>query len=193
MRRTSMAFLMVGLALVTGCGGISNSVPTAAEFPEFGFKLMMPPDWMNIADDIQNRHATQLTFKLENLVGAEHNFLAGLPVSIEPQLNNWTKFHFTDVVEKSRGDATVGGLSAWTITYESKVKAGADITIVRYWVVEKGDLLYLFRVVFPPGREPEDGPLAAHMIEALEFIEYPKADVVPVFPKEPIQKPMRPN
>lgn len=173
--------LLIMLALA-GCGGSGQRSSTTAEFPEFGFKLEMPSDWMNIAGDLQNKRATQLTFKLENLVGAEHTFLARLPQSIEPQLANWTKFHFTEVVEKSRGEATVGGIAAWTITYESKVRPGADITLVRYWVVVKGDLLYLFRVVFPPGSEPEDGPVAAAMIGSIRFIEAAKTNVPPLAP-----------
>ncbi len=184
MRCARLGCSLLMMLVLVGCGGSEQRLSTAQEFPEFGFKLEMPSDWMNIAGDLQNKHATQLTFKLENLVGAEHTFLAGLPPSIEPQLANWTKFHFTEVVETSRGDATVGGLAAWTITYESKVRPGADITLVRYWVVVKSDLLYLFRVVFPPGREPEDGPVAAAMIGSIRFIEAAKTGVTPLAPIE---------
>lgn len=180
MRAELLPCLVLALALTACRESAPTGPPTRLEFPESALVLAIPPGWTNIAGDIQNRHATQFTFKLESLEGARADFRQALPESILPELVNWTRFHFMDVVERSRQASTVGGLPALEVTYECKVRAGAQWTTARYWVVVRESYLYLFRIVFPAGRLASDEAEGTALIGSIEFLPLPTGTGAPI-------------
>lgn len=181
MHRSINTGLVVGaLLLASACTPSPPGPPVRVSFDDYGFSLAHPGGWLVVAGEVQSRHGTHFEVKVISLEMAQRDFLAGLPQTITPELLNWTKFRFNVVGEGVEGSDTIGGVPAMTMRYDARVRAGAEVTTVRYWALRRADLLYLFRTVFPPGRLEPDGPLVDAMLHSIEFSAAPPGQPVTI-------------
>jgi hypothetical protein len=161
--------MLVAVALL-GCGGPPAARP--ASFAELAFETVAPPGWSRIRHEMTNHHS-HFSLKIEDLAGARAEFLAGLPKSIEPELGRWTAHHFGEASLVATRDTTVGGLPARVVEFSAAPRPGKKPTDVRYWVVRRGDALYLFRAVFPPGRIEQDAAAVEAIVGGIRFVPPP--------------------
>jgi hypothetical protein len=196
MENSMRVWMLSSLVLVlVACGEPQPQPPRWAEYPDWGLKFLVPDDWMHIVDEVAHRRSgTTWSYKIVPLDGAERNFLERLPDSIRPELVNWSKHSFTNVVEGTPEPVTIGGARGLSIWHEARANARADVTRVRYWAVRRDRLLYLFRCVFPPGRSDVDGPVIDRLMASVAWIELPKPTAPPPeFPDKPIQELVQPR
>lgn len=172
-----------GLASTLAAGVLlACAEPTTrpASFAELAFETVAPPGWAKIGQEMTNRRS-HFSLKIEDLTGAEQDFLAGLPGSIEPELTRWTLHYFGNATLGARVDTTVGGLPARLVEFTAVSRPGQQPTHVRYWVVRRGVALYLFRAVLSPGRLESDAAAVDAIVAGIRFL--PLLDGIPASPE----------
>lgn len=166
------AGLTLALALTVGC---SEPAARPVSFTAFGFETVAPPGW-RYADGEMTNHRSYFSLRTEDLDGADPAFLAGLPESIEPELANWTRNDFGSPTPGGRADVTLSGLPALRVDFSASVRSGRATTQLRYWILHRGERLYLFRAVFPAGRFERDAPAVDAIVAAIRFAPLPKSE-----------------
>ena len=71
-----------------------------------------------------------------------------------PQLAGWTEYFYKRNGEPVLRDLVIGGHPALEAVFPVLIRPTDPPTAVAYWAVKHADTLYVFRVGFPPGREP---------------------------------------
>ncbi len=167
-----LAGLPLALAWTLGC-----SAPGArwASFAAFGFETVVPPGW-RYADGEMTNHHSYFSLRIEDLSGAAPDFLAGLPESIEPELANWTRNDFGSPTPGARAAVTIAGQPALRVDFNAIVRAGRAASLIRFWILRRGDRLYLFRAVFPSGRLERDAAACDAIVAAIRFVPSENAE-----------------
>lgn len=166
--------VVLSAALVAaGCGASPTpSTPASRVVTDdgWGIRYTVPEGWRSFADEIRSPGGSVWELKAESLEGAERKFVAALPRSILPQLAGWTEYFYKRNGEPVLRDLVIGGHPALEAVFPVLIRPTDPPTAVAYWAVKHADTLYVFRVGFPPGREPVDLPAMRRMMEGLEFL-----------------------
>lgn len=170
-RRPRLAPCLAPLTLAVAavaCGG-PEGPPVRYENAEAGYGYELPRRWVLLADEARSPKGSLFTVKVHSLEGARQSFVAGLPETIIPQIEEWTQYFFGTPGEPERGTAIIGGEPAVRLTYMVTIRAGWDRTRVDYWIVRHGSLLYLLRAVYAAGREETETPAVLRLLESWRF------------------------
>jgi hypothetical protein len=143
--------------------------PRIVDDTERGFRYVPPPGWVVLAGELQSRSRSLVTIRVFDLEGAERRFLAGLPESIVPQLEEWAKSYYIVDGPPERSEATIGGQSALELTYPVRARADRPQSKLKYWVVRNADRLYVIRVALSPTGLAADEPAVRAMLATWEF------------------------
>jgi len=172
--RIDVATLTLSL-LLASCGG---SPPPSAEQrtfknPEIGVQYVVPPNWWVLNGEARSRLGTLFTIDATNLQDASPEFVAGLPDSVLPQLEDNTRRFFSIVEKPARREVTVGGEPALEVVFPVRVRPQDRPGEVAFRVVRSGNMLYLLRTVFTADGVADDRPLMAEALATFKFLERP--------------------
>ena len=176
-RRPRLASCLAPLILsgaAIACGG-PEGPPVRYENAEAGYGYEVPRRWILLADEARSPKGSLFTVKVHSLEGARQSFVAGLPETVIPQIEEWTQYFFGTPGVPERGTATVGGEPAHRLTYRVTIRAGWKPTRVDYWIVRHGQLLYLARAVYAAGLEGTEAPAVTGLLESWRFHDSPPA------------------
>lgn len=154
-------------------------MPKLVEDPERSVRYTVPRGWSFFGDEARSAGGSIFTIETFSLVDARRDFIARLPDSLIPQLEARTRYFFSVVAAPVRREVQVGGKPACEVTFAARIRAADPLTLVRYWVVRNGDLLYALHVTYPPERESVDGPEVEAMLAAWIFLDPPAATEAP--------------
>lgn len=159
-----------------GCSkGPQSPEDRKVEFPEFGYRYIAPPGWRLIGEELISDSRSLLTVKSFDLVGAKREFVAGLPGSIVPQLEGWTKYFYIVDGEVVSRDTTLGGIPALEVVYPIRIRKEDPPSRAVYYVATRGEILFVLRIVLPPGKADQEWPAVRNLLDSFEFIGQPKA------------------
>jgi len=161
--------LAAGAATLAGCGGAQGE-PRTVDDRERGVRYVVPQGWRVIDGEARSRNGSLLTFRSYDLEGADSQFVAGLPDSVVPQLEDWARQYYILDGPAVRGEATVGGLPATVLTYPVRVREADPLSKVRYWVVRKEKRLFVLRYAHPPDAPPADEASLHGLLSSLSFL-----------------------
>jgi len=179
-RARAAAVVLIALA-VAGCAGSgSTGEPTHIEDRERGYRFVLPVGWRMVGYEARSTGGSLLTVDVHSLIGAEREFVAGLPQSIVPQLEAWTLYYFNIEGKPETRDATIGGAPALEVAYATRVRAQDPPSLAEYWVVRNENLLYVLRATYPPGRAPVDGPAVRSILASWVFLEATSPNAKPI-------------
>jgi hypothetical protein len=136
-----------------------------------GLRMTLAPGWKELGEEVRSRDMSLLSFQAHSLDGAERRFMEGLPDSLVPQLEQWARSLYAYVGPPRRATQTVGGLAATELLYPVAARVGDREAKLFYWVVRRGDLLYVLRATVPgkaPGSDEEE---LRKMLASIEFFE----------------------
>jgi hypothetical protein len=159
----ALAFLLAGCAAP---GGSTRIV----EDRERKFRFQIPEGWLYFGDEIRSPSKSLLTIQIHSLEGAERKFVSGLPESLLPQLEGWTRYYYTIAGEPVRSETTIGGERAFEIRWPVKIRPNDPATQVTYWVVRRGSLLYILRAAYPPAAADKDEPAIRALLASWAFL-----------------------
>ena len=165
-------FRIVGfLIAVSLCGCRPTTKPEPHELvdAERGYRFDVLPGWKVLADEVRSPHQSLLSAQVHSLDGADRAFVEGLPDSLLPQLEGWSRHYFTELGPPERHDAVVAGIDALELSYPVRARPRDDWSKVVYWVVRRNDRLYTFRGAFPATAPPEDEVELRRMLATLTF------------------------
>ena len=172
MRRRPL-FLACLAPLALACGTIACGAPAGPppryENAEAGYGYDLPPRWILLADEARSPKGSLFTVKVHSLEGARQSFVAGLPDTVIPQIEEWTQYFFGTPGQPERETTTIGGETALRLTYRVTIRAGWEQTQVDYWIVRHGQLLYLLRAVHAAGQEAGEFPAVLQLLESWRF------------------------
>jgi hypothetical protein len=168
-RARATAALVLG-ALLAGCAGSDPATaPSTYDDPALGFSFTLPAGWRMFAEEAKSRGNTLLNWQVKSLEGAEPAWLAGLPGTVRPELQNWTRHYFGEIRDEAEGTGTLGGEPALILSHTVLVGKNTTPSVVRYWAVRHGEALYLIRAVYPAGREAEEDPGVRALLGSWRF------------------------
>ncbi len=157
------------LLLLAGCAG-SAEKSRVVEDPERRVRFDVPKGWLYFGDEVRSPSQSLLTIQIHSLEGAERRFVAGLPETLLPQLEGWTKYYYVIAGEPERSEAAIGGQKAFEITWPVRVRPADPVTRVTYWVVRREDRLYILRAAYAPGASAEDEPAVRALLASWSFL-----------------------
>jgi hypothetical protein len=138
---------------------------------ERSVRYTVPGGWSYFGDEVRSLGGSIFTLETFSLVDARKDFVERLPDSLIPQLEARTRYYFSVVTEPVKREVRLAGKQAFEVSFEARIRAADPITLVRYWVVRNGDLLYALRITYPPDREKIDGPAVEAMLASWEFLD----------------------
>src|SRR5262245_60145443 len=105
------AWLAACAAALAACGGGRDGAKTVDDV-ERGARYVVPPGWKSFDGELRSRHGSLLSVRVHDLQGADSDFVAGLPDSVVPQLDEWARQVFVVDGPVVREETTLGGLPA---------------------------------------------------------------------------------
>lgn len=161
------------LAGLAGCGEEPVKPPGQRTYanPESGYRYIAPPLWKVMRGEVRSPRGTLVTIKVLPLVNADDTWLAGLPGSLLPQLEQWARYFFRVVEKPTQKPATIGGLAALEAAYPVKVRPSDPPSQISFWVVRRGENLYLVRAVFPGGSVATDYAGVTELLASWQFFD----------------------
>jgi hypothetical protein len=157
--------------LAASCAGQATDTRRSYENRELGFAITLPPGWTIFGDEVKSEGGTLVNWQIKSLEGADPAFLAGLPESVVPQLEGWTRHYFGTFRDEGREPGTVGSEPALVVTQSVTVPRQTAPSTVRYWVCRRGQALYMVRAVYPAGREREEDAAVRELLASWRFTE----------------------
>jgi hypothetical protein len=185
MRRRTAAVVLAVLALAGCSGSVQTEKERTIEDHERGYRFVLPPGWRMIGYEARSHSGSLLTIDVHSLVGADSEFVAGLPQSIVPQLEAWTLYYFTSVERPTTSETTIGGAPALQVVFQNRIRPQDPPSIAEYWVVRNGYLLYVLRATYPPGLADAEGPAVRQVLSSWTFITATAPGAKPIPLAEP--------
>ena len=166
MRR--LAAVLLTLA-ASACGPHPYDFERVIEDKARGVKYTCPAHWKDSDGEIRSKEGTLLTLRVYDLVEADHKFVAGLPETIFPQLEEWAKYYFIVDGPPARSETEVAGLPATELNYKIRVRPKDPESKVTYWIVRRATRLFILRAAYPP-RGLADEPALRGVVEGWVFL-----------------------
>jgi hypothetical protein len=164
----SATLALASLAVAAACG---TAGPLTIEDAERGCRYVVPAGWIALDGELRSPQSSLLTLRVFDLADADREFLAGLPESIVPRLEEWARTYYIVDGEPGRAETTVGGIAALELAYSARVRAGDPVTKVLYWVVRPGQRLFVLRAVLPARAIVQDEPALRAMLASWVFLD----------------------
>ena len=184
-RRRTAAVVLAVLALAGCSGSVQTEKERTIEDHERGYRFVLPPGWRMIGYEARSHSGSLLTIDVHSLVGADSEFVAGLPLSIVPQLEAWTLYYFTSVDRPATSETTIGGASALEVVFQIRIRPQDPPSLAEYWVVRNGYLLYVLRATYPAGLAGTEGPAVRGLLASWTFITATAPGAKPIPLAEP--------
>jgi len=162
-------WLAASAAVLVACGGGQGEAKTVDDV-ERGVRYVVPRGWSAFDGEARSRHGSLFTVRVYELQGADSEFLAGLPDSVAPQLEDWARQYFVVDGPLVRGETTVGGLPAAVLTYPVRIRAADPLSRLRYWVVRKDERLFVLRFASPADAPADDEASLEELLSSLSFL-----------------------
>lgn len=138
-----------------------------------GVRYVAPPGWDVHDGEIRSPAGSLLTLRVYDLVEADKKFVAGLPDTLIPQLEEWAKYYYVVEGKPVRTESSVAGLPATELTYPIRIRPEDPPSRVTYWVVRREARLFILRAAYPPRGLAADEPALRKVIEGWAFLETP--------------------
>jgi hypothetical protein len=136
-----------------------------------GVRYVVPEGWRASDGEVRSHGGSLLTLRVYDLVEAKKSFVAGLPDSLIPQLQEWAEFYFKVDGPPLRTETHVAGLPALELTYPVRVRPKDPPSKVIYWVVTRKTRLFVLRAAFPAKDLAADEPVMRKLVEGWAFLE----------------------
>ena len=172
----SVALALALLVVTAGCGGGGRDPGTDRPVEDVGrgCAYVLPPHWIAFDSELRSPNGTLLEIRVYDLVDAEHTFLAGLPDTLIPKLEEWGRIYFILEGPPARTQMTVGGEPATELTYTVRARR-EDSTPSKliYWVIRHEEKLYVLRASLPAKVEAKDGAPLRAVVSSFRFLAAP--------------------
>ncbi len=169
----------IGAAVVVLCAACSSTPPLTeaqrtVDDAARGVRYVVPPGWKSFDGEIRSPRGSLLSVRVFSLDGAQAAFVAGLPDTLIPQLVGVGHYYFVVEGKAERRETTIDGGPATEFTYAVRIRPKGALSRTTYWVVKRGDLLYLLRATYPPPALATDEPIVGGVVQGWRFPELPK-------------------
>lgn len=169
-RGTTRAALLLLLALA-GLSSCHDPTPTPVEDRQRGCRFVAPPGWVVFDGELRSPEASLFTIRVFDLQGGDPGFLAGLPESIVPQLEDWAKSYFILEGEPQRGTLPLGTVQALELSYAIRSRPSDPISRLTYWVGRHGSRLYVLRAAYAASALARDEAAVLELLASWSFLE----------------------
>jgi hypothetical protein len=135
-----------------------------------GVRYTVPAGWQSHDGEILSASGSLLTLRVYDLVEADKTFVAGLPDTLLPQLEEWAKYYYVVDGPPTREETTVAGLPATEWTYPIRIRPKDPQSKVTYWVVRRATRLFIIRAAFAARALGKDEPALRGIVDGWEFL-----------------------
>jgi hypothetical protein len=160
------------LLLSGGCGsGRDPATERLVEDKGRGCSYVLPPRWIAFDSELRSPKGSLLEIRLYDLVDAEARFVANLPDSLIPKLEEWARIYFIVDGTPSRAEATVDGEQATELTYMVRRRPKDPGSKLFYWVVRRDTRLYVLRAAVSEDGGEQDEAAIRSVVASFKFLE----------------------
>ena len=167
----------VAAALAVSCGPAhpERANPRTITDTARGVRYVVPAGWAAFDGEIRSPAGSLLTLRVYDLVEADKKFVAGLPDTLIPQLEEWAKYYYIVDGGPARSTTTIAKLPATQLDYPIRVRRSDPPSKVTYWIVTRKTRLFVLRAAYPATGLAEDEPVMRKVLDGWEFLETPPA------------------
>lgn len=140
-----------------------------------GVRYVVPAGWNSFDGEIRSPSGSLLTLRVYDLVEADKKFVAGLPDTLIPQLEEWARYYYIVDGGPARSMTTIAKLPATQLDYPIRVRRSDPPSKVTYWVVTRQTRLFVIRAAYPASGLSKDEPAMRKVLDGWEFLETPPA------------------
>ncbi|HZN55607.1 MAG TPA: hypothetical protein VFB67_09825 [Candidatus Polarisedimenticolaceae bacterium] len=138
-----------------------------------GVRYVVPAGWSSFDGEIRSPSGSLLTLRVYDLVEADKEFVAGLPDTLIPQLEEWAKYYYIVDGGPRRASTTIASLPATELEYPIRVRRSDPPSKVTYWVVTRKTRLFVLRAAYPASGLASDEPVMRRVLDGWQFLETP--------------------
>ena len=171
----TLAFV-VRLALVicalqlAGCATPSVEERTRVN-EEGGYRYVVPVGWREVQGEVRSPDNTLVSVQVVSLEHGDDAFIAGLPRTVLPQLEAWSRKLYQVVDPPGETQATLGGEQALVVVYPVRTRPEDTLGHITYRVARHRQNLYVMRVAFPHGTEVEDAKGLEELLATWRYLD----------------------
>jgi hypothetical protein len=167
MSRSTCVLTAVALLLVFGCSTPEHTVTDTAR----GVRFVVPAGWGSYDAEIRSPARSLLTLRVYDLVEADKRFVAGLPDTLLPQLQEWAELYYIVEGPPKRTATTVDGVPATELVYSVRARKKDPPTKLIYWIVVRKTRLFVLRAGFSSTGLATDEPVIRKVVGGWAFLE----------------------
>ena len=169
------ALVAASLLLPPGCG---PGAPTQVTDRERLCQYDVPSGWMRFDGELRSRHSSLLTVRVFSLDGAASVFVKGLPDSLLPQLEQWTRSYYIVEGEPERHETPLAE-PALELNYRVRVRPQDPPLKLSYWIMRHGSRVYVLRAAYTAPGLATDEPAVRALLASWKFLEEAQATAPP--------------
>jgi len=176
MRSSRVQSALVGailLAVTVGCGQQDNLPPEKRTFvnPDTGYRYVVPPQWEFLRGEVKSPGGSLFSVQTLSLIGGDETFIADLPYSMVPQLEEWARYFFSVEGSPVMRRVTLDGEQALEVTYRIRIRPVDPQSKVVFLVARKGDNVFILKMTYAPGMVEQDEEGARALVSSWRFGE----------------------
>jgi hypothetical protein len=164
--------ILVASAAGAACRELTVEERTVID-EERGYRCVLPHGWRSFDEDARSRAGSLFSVRVYSLDGAASAFVAALPESVVPQLEEWARYYYIVEGEGERTQAKVGGIDALELSYAIRIRQGRPLSRLTYWILRREQLLYVLRATYPAAALEKDEPAVREILSTWEFLDAP--------------------
>ena len=166
-----VALLLAAALVACSLGPESAEGERWVVIPGIGCTFQRPALWTHFLEEVRSPAGSVLSVQTESLVEGDPRFLAGLPDTLIPQLEEWARYFYQVVEAPTRREIDLGGAPAMELRYRIRVRTADPPSSVTYWVARRGDQVFILRLVHPPRAEEADAAAVQEILTTWRFID----------------------
>lgn len=157
--------------------GACHALPQKADVEQVetdaarGVRFVVPAGWRSKDAEIRSPAGSLLTLRVFDLVEADKRFVAGLPDTLLPQLQEWAELYYIVLGPPTRVATAVDGVPATEFDYPTRVRKTDPPSKVVYWVVVRKTRLFVLRAAFPAAGLAADEPVLRNIVDRWVFLD----------------------
>ncbi len=138
-----------------------------------GVKYVIAQGWQGYDGGMRAMDGTWISVHVYDLEQAERTFVEGLPESLFPQLDAWSKHDFLVEGDRQESSGTVGPEPATVAAYVIRTRPEDKPGLLRFFVVRREHRLFVIRAVILPWSWEHSAGAIDEILASFEFLAPP--------------------
>lgn len=173
--RPALATIVTVLAAF-GCESRYRELPLemrTIEDTQRGIRFVIAQGWQGYDRGMRANDGSFISYDVWDLREAKRSWVEALPDALYPQLDEWAAHDFLVEGGHRISAGTVGPEDATVVAYTIRTKPADKPGLLRFFLVKKGERLWVIRAVLPPWSWEHSRGAVEEILATFEFLDPP--------------------